>query len=74
MQGFSWASSPSEMGNLPLSFSENGPVGPVAPRLVAVLSWEASLAWRVAPLMAWRHEPQTTCTWVLLGATLVRVS
>lgn len=45
MQGVIWALSPSEMGNLPLSFSENGPIGPVALRLVAVLSWETGLAW-----------------------------
>lgn len=50
MQGFSWASSPSEMGNLPLSFSRYDPVGPVVPRLVAVLSGETGLTWRVGSL------------------------
>lgn len=32
-----------EMGNL--TISKNSPVGPVASRLVTVLSWETSLAW-----------------------------
>jgi len=45
MQGFSWALCLSETGNLPLSIGKNGSVGPVAPRLVAVLSWETGLAW-----------------------------
>lgn len=35
MQGFSWALSPSEMGNLLLSYSKNGPVSSAAPRLAS---------------------------------------